>query len=166
MAVTASSVEIVSGAYALVVYISRRMRTRDAEEIMPHLWSPTPEDLAAHSVHGGASWVALKDGQPVAAWGVQERLPQVWTVWMYATDDWPAVALSATRHIKSVVREHMISRGAVRADCWSMDGHDEAHRWLEVLGARREASLEDYGRNRQTYHCYSWTKTRLENGEF
>jgi hypothetical protein len=86
---------------------------------------------------------------------------------MFATDRWPDVALSVTRHIRRVMMPEMIDAGANRADCWSMDGHDVAHRWLEVLGARREATLDDYGPTRKKYHCYSWTRTRLErDGSF
>ena len=59
----------------------------------------------------------------------------------------------------------MIDAGAVRADCWAMEGHDVAHRWLELLGAVREASLEDYGVGRKVFHCYSWTKSRLEKDD-
>ena len=81
---------------------------------------------------------------------------------MFATDSWMDVGGSGTRHIVKVLRPAVIDSGAVRLDCWSMEGHDVAHRWLEMLGAVREASLEDYGSNRKTYFNYSWTLTRLE----
>jgi hypothetical protein len=86
---------------------------------------------------------------------------------MFATDLWPAVALSVTRNIRREMMPAMIDSGAVRADCWSMEGHHAAHRWLEVLGAVREATVEDYGPSRKPYHCYSWTRSRLErDGDF
>ena len=157
------SVSLVPAIYADVVYIARRMRKRDAEEIFPLTWSGRPEDLAVASVAGGISTVALSGDVPVAAWGAIEGRPCFWNVWMFATDRWPEVALSVTRHINREMMPAMINAGAVRADCWSMEGHDDAHRWLELLGAVREASLEDYGANRKVYHCYSWTKSRLED---
>ena len=159
---TAVLVEIEDAQYATVVYIARHMRTLDAEEIYPHMWSPTPENLAMMSCRSNLKYVALKDGKPVAAWGASERLPDVWQCWMFATDDWMRVALAVTRHINKVVRPAVIEAGATRLDCWSMEGHDVAHRWLEMLGAVREASLEDYSSERKTYHCYSWTRSRLE----
>lgn len=155
-------VSLVPAIYADVVFIARRMRKLDAEEIFPLTWTGKPEDLAASCVAGGISTVALSGDVPVAAWGAREGRPYFWNVWMFATDRWPEVALSVTRHINREMMPAMIDAGAVRADCWSMEGHDVAHRWLELLGAVREASLEDYGAGRKVFHCYSWTKSRLE----
>ena len=155
-------VSLVPAIYADVVFIARRMRKLDAEEIFPLTWTGKPEDLAASCVAGGISTVALSGDVPVAAWGAREIRPCFWNVWMFATDRWPEVALSVTRHINREMMPAMIDAGAVRADCWSMEGHDVAHRWLELLGAVREASLEDYGAGRKVFHCYSWTKSRLE----
>tara|TARA_R110000824_G_scaffold329221_1_gene516033 strand:+ start:1069 stop:1656 length:588 start_codon:yes stop_codon:yes gene_type:complete len=145
------------------------MRRLDAEEILPLVWTGKPEDLAAASIYGGGySRVAFaNDGAPVAAWGANLTRPLWYSVWMFSTDRWPEVALTVTRSIKRELIPELIDAGAVRADCWSMHGHHVAHRWLECLGARREATLEDYGPSRKTYHCYSWTRTRLEReGEF
>ena len=155
-------VTLVRATYSDVVFIARHMRKRDAEEILPLTWTGEPEDLAAQSVVGGISTVALSGGAPVACWGAVEIRPCMWNVWMFATDRWAEVALSVTRQIKKEMIPWLISAGAVRADCWSMEGHDEAHRWLECLGARREATLEDYGTERKLYHCYSWTLSRME----
>lgn len=161
--------EIREAIYSDVVFIARRMRRLDAEEILPLVWTGKPEDLAAASIYGGGySRVAFADdGAPVAAWGANLTRPLWYSVWMFSTDRWPEVALTVTRNIKRELMYELIDAGGVRADCWSMDDHHVAHRWLECLGARREATLEDYGPSRKTYHCYSWTRTRLEReGEF
>lgn len=135
---------------------------------MPLIWSGKAEDLAAMScTAGGIATVALSGGCPVAAYGAFLSRPLMWTVWMFATDRWSEVALAVTKDIKRRMMPQMIDAGAVRCDCWSMEGHDVAHRWLESLGATREASIEDYGPSRKTYHCYSWTRSRLErDGDF
>jgi len=160
--------ELVPAVYGDVVFIARRMRALDAEEILPLIWSGRPEDLAAMSCSAGwFSTVALYDGKPVAAYGASLSRPQFYRVWMFATDDWPRVALTVTRDIRQRMMPAILETGAVRADCWSMAGHDVAHRWLEMLGAVREASLEDYGPTRRAFHCYSWTRSRLErDGDF
>ena len=80
---------------------------------------------------------------------------------MFATDDWPMVAMKVTRTILREWTPIIFESDAQRMDCWSMDGHDVAHRWLEVLGARREASLENYGATGKTFHCYSWTRDQI-----
>jgi len=156
-------VEVVRATYADTVFIARRMREMDAEEIFPLMWNGRPEDLAAGiCAAGGIANVSLSNGVPVAAWGACYIRPNVWSVWMFSTDRWPEVALTVTRNIRKEMMPSMIDSGAVRAECWSMEGHDVAHRWLGVLGAVRECSVEDYGSNRKTYFCYSWTRSRLE----
>lgn len=162
------SSDLIAACYGDIVYIARNMRDLDAEEIFPLTWTGKPEDLAAMSIAaGGISTVALSDGVPVAAYGAYLGRPKCWTVWMFATDRWSEVALPVTRDIKRNMMPAMLEGGAVRADCWSMDGHDIAHRWLECLGAIRECSVEDYGPTRKIFHCYSWTRSRFErDGDF
>lgn len=157
------TVELIEAAYADVVFIARRLRALDAEEIFPLLFNPTSEGLAASAVYNNVlKTVALKNGVPVCAFGAGEHYPRFYKVWMFSTDRWPEVALSVTRAIKNTTIPALVNMGAVRADCWSMEGHDVAHRWLNILGAVREASAEDYGQQRKTYYCYSWTRSRLE----
>jgi hypothetical protein len=158
--------KIVTATYADVVYVARRMRPKDAEEIFPLIWNPTPENLALYTIAaGGIGHVALWHGEPSAAFGAVELRPTQWTVWMFATWQWPNVASAATKFIRREIGPELQERGDTRADCWSMETHDSAHRWLEMLGATREASLKDYGPSRKTFHCYSWTRSQLENGE-
>ena len=158
-------VEIRPAAYADVVYIARRLRKADAEEIYPHLFNPTPENLAFMSVKNQFAYVAFADGEPVAAWGAGMKYPAVWQCWMFSTDRWMDVALSVTRFIKREFAPQIIATDAVRLDCWSADDHHVAHRWLEMLGFIREATVEDYAANRVTYHCYSITRSRLERDD-
>ena len=106
--------------------------------------------------------VALCGGVPVSAYGAAEIRPKFWTVWMFATDRWPDVALKVTRAIKKDLIPELERRGCNRAECWSSEDHHLAHRWLEVLGAIKECSAEDYGPEKNTYYCYSWTRSRLE----
>lgn len=159
-----AKVEIVPACYADLVHVVRNMRDLDKEEIWPLLWTQSPENFALGTLAaGGWRFIALSGGVPVAAWGATETKPAFWSVWMFATDRWPEVSLTVTRHIRNDMMRDLIASGANRADCWSMEGHDVAHRWLEALGARREATLEDYGSERKMYHCYSWTRSRLES---
>ncbi|MGB8274062.1 MAG: hypothetical protein WCF16_02200, partial [Alphaproteobacteria bacterium] len=45
---------------------------------------------------------------------------------------------------------------AHRAECRSIADHHEAHRWLERLGAVREAYLPDCGKNREPFVLFAW----------
>ena len=158
-----SSGNIIEARYADVVYVARNMRALDAEEIWPVTIARTPETLALGTVRGvGFKFVAGSGGVPVATWGASPTRPGVVSVWMFATDRWPEVALTVTRHIRKELMPALIDAGYVRAECWSHANHHVAHKWLEILGAIKEATVEDYGPNRVPYHCFSWTRSRLE----
>jgi hypothetical protein len=158
-----SLVSIIDARYADVVYVARNMRELDAEEIWPVTIAKTPETLALGVVSGGnLKFVAGFGAVPVATWGASPVRPGVVSVWMFATDQWPKVALAVTRHIKKELIPALIDAGCVRAECWTHSNHNIAHKWLEILGAVKEATVEDYGLNRVPYHCFSWTRSRLE----
>ena len=158
-----SSGNVIDARYADVVYVARNMRELDAEEIWPVTSARTPESLAFGIVHGANyKFVAGSGAAPVATWGASKLRPGVVSVWMFATDRWPEVALTVTRQIRKELMFTLIDAGYVRAECWTHSNHHVAHKWLEILGAVREATVEDYGPNRVPYHCYSWTRSRLE----
>ena len=48
--------------------------------------------------------------------------------------------------------------GAHRAECMSLASLADNHRWLEMLGARREATLRGFGKNGEDFHLYAWLK--------
>ena len=142
------------------------MRQSDAEEIWPATFAENAETLAAYTPKSDA-YVATQNTVPIAVWGASPLRPATVSVWMFATDHWPLVAKSVTAHIKRKLRHDLMDRDLVRAECWSHEDHVQAHRWLEVLGAVREATVEDYCANRAAYHCFSWTLTRLKKeGDF
>ena len=147
--------------YADAVYVARRLRKWDAKEIMPLLCGGA-EDLALRASSADYGRAALCDGQPVAVFGATELTPAVWQVFMFATDNWSKVALSVTRHIKKEMVPILYDAGANRAECRSHGEYKWAHRWLECLGARKEATFEEYGPERQTYVMYSWRRSFYE----
>ena len=138
--------------------VAQEMRACDRAEIFATRWDDCTESFAsdcAAAISLGAIAVG-DDGTPVAVVGAQEAWPGCWSVWMFAIDRWPEVALETTRFVQRRLIPALVRLGARRAECRSADGHHGAHRWLEYLGARREASHLDYGRNGETFHTYSW----------
>jgi hypothetical protein len=140
-----------------VAFVARTMRARDRAEIFATRWDDDPDAVAAETMAlariGGVAW---NNGAPIAVACAMPLWPGVWSIGLYATDAWPAVARAVTRWIKATTRD-FIAGGAHRAECRSLATHTTAHRWLERLGAVREAVLPDYGRNRETFYLYAWT---------
>lgn len=104
---------------------------------------------------------ATSDGTPAAVVAATEAYPGVYQVGMYATKDWPKVALGLTKWTLRVMRPALLQAGGHRMECRSIDSHDQAHRWLEMLGAVRECVLPDCGKDRETFFQYAW---RLSDG--
>src|SRR5690349_19657860 len=112
------------------------MRESDRREIFA---TRTPDDriLLAHQAADFSRFgavIATDAGTPVCALGAVGQWPGLWNVWMFATDDWPRIAIGATRYVRRVLIPNLVNAGAHRAECKSIEGHKPAHRWLELLG--------------------------------
>ncbi len=141
-----------------VLPVARRMREADRREIFATR-SPDDRDLLARQAAEFSRFgavLATDAGNPACALGAVEQWPGVWTVWMFATADWPKVALSATRYVRRVLIPALVAAGAHRAECKSLEDHREAHDWLRLLGAHAEAEHRDYGINRETFITFVW----------
>jgi hypothetical protein len=146
--------------YENVLHVAKNMREMDKEEIYATRWSDKPEDLARDAMLiPQMCWTAHKEDRPVAAFGAIPIHPGVWTVWMFATDEWPAVSLLVTRHIiKRMIptirrRDDSVFK---RAECRSHHLHHVAHRWLEYLGASKESTAYRYGKNGENFFVFAW----------
>ncbi|MEP3248041.1 MAG: hypothetical protein ABJN40_06020 [Sneathiella sp.] len=142
--------------YSDALFIAKNMREWDRKEIYASRWNDDPHELAAECLSiGGFSWIAY-DPEPIAIIGAVPLRPGVWNVFMFATDKFSKIAISLTKFAKNVMMPSLIAAGAHRGECQSMAGHDDAHNWLEFLGAKRESTSEGYGRGREDFHTYIW----------
>jgi hypothetical protein len=149
-----------------VGFVAARMRDEDRDEIFATRWNDDPAPIADEIMacaRFGA--VASRDREPVAVICAMPLWPGVWTVSMFATVKWPAVGGAVTRWARRELMPDVAASGAHRVECRSLATHVMSHRWLERLGARREALLVDYGRSREAFYIYAWTLTDLLMGE-
>lgn len=143
-----------------VLPVAANMREWDKREIYANRWDDDPEGVARDAVAMGQSvgWVAGLDDRPIAAFGCFQMWPGVWSMWLFATDDFRQIRFSMTKLIVRNIIPMLWEAGAHRLQCHSMDGHDDAQDWLKVIGARRESTCPGYGRNGEAFHCYVWEK--------
>lgn len=142
-----------------VAHVVDRMRDSDAAEIYNTRWTDSPHDLVQDTLlHHRFSWIAAHDGEPIAVVGAGPKHPNCWSVHMYATDDFHKLSVSLSKFIRRVMIPALYAAGAHRAECASSDDHTTAHRWLEWLGARREAEMRGYGKDGQSYFLYAWSR--------
>lgn len=142
-----------------VHHVAVNMRDWDKREIYATRFLDDPLEVASDCMAcPHFAWTAWGEKGPIAALGAVPMHPGVWTVWMFATDEFPAIGLHLTKFVKRGMIPALVKQNAHRAQCLSMAGHEEAHRWLRVLGARQEGSpLAGYGRNREDFLFFVWS---------
>lgn len=146
-----------------VTWVARNMRQADAAELFATRYDDDPDALAVDILTrwGPMWWVAgnAHTQRPVAVIGATERWPGMWQVGMFATDEFGQIGLGLTKWVAQrmipTIRETQF--GVRRAEAFSIEGHDVAHRWLEMLGAVRDpVPLDGYGKGGETFHRYVW----------
>lgn len=140
-----------------VCYITERMREWDRREIFALLWNDDPKAFAdAVCKLGSFAWVA-GDTEPIAVVGARAVWPGVWMPFMFATEAFPRISIGLTRFVRNNMIPALRETGAHRAHCYSLVGHDQAHRWLRLLGAQPEgAPVKGFGRNKEDFQVFVW----------
>lgn len=138
------------------LYVTANMRESDAREIFATRWSECRESLARDAAARAPwAWVA-GDREPIACIGIAPCWPGVAEAWMFATDRFRAIGFPLTRWVKRVMIPLVTDAGVRRVHCHSIEGHDDAHDWLEALGAMRESEKPMFGKGGETFYVYRW----------
>lgn len=142
-------------------HIIHNLRAQDREEAFCQKAYDDPARLTRELFFGagGMVWIAYSHNEPVAVVGALEIWPGVWSAWMLATDKFSKVGTLVTRFIRKRLIPTLNELGAHRCEARSLASHEEAHRWLESLGAVKEAELKRYGKNGQDFFVYRWDRT-------
>ena len=143
-----------------VAYVAARMRERDAEEFLAVSRAETKAELVAGLIdrYGEApdTFCAYLGETPVAVGAMVEHRPNVVTLMFFATDRLPEIGLALTKFITQRLFPRYRARGVHRIECASIDGYAEVHRWVELLGLKREAVMPKYGKGGETYIQFAW----------
>lgn len=148
---------------AHVRYVADRMRDKDVEEFLPLSFATNRAELADLMVEKyGASVYAycFSDGdEPVAVGAMVEARPNVITLMFFATDAFPKLALQIARFARQRLFPNYRAAGVHRIECVSIDGYEAAHRWIEILGLKREGGpMRGFGKGGETFHQFAWVK--------
>jgi hypothetical protein len=142
-----------------LLYVCRNLRADDAAEIFATRFTDSPDELAAEAFSrwGNFSYIAFADdGMPVASVGATPLWGGVWAGWMMATDRFGEVGKPLTKWMRKVMIPSVVEAGCHRAEARSSAAHATAHRWMEMLGAKRESVLRRYGREQQDFILFVW----------
>lgn len=127
-----------------VARVAFAMRAADAREIYATRWSSDPLQMVRElcAVVRAGAVAAANDGTPIAVVCAVHVAPRVLSVGMFATDRWPEIAVPLTGWCRKRFLPVLRATEAQRLECWSIDGHGQAHAWLERLGFKRELATK------------------------
>jgi hypothetical protein len=145
-------------------YVVRNLRDRDRREIFALRWDDD-EDSFVRDIVGvaGVLWNAwLFDNEPVALNGCTPIRPGVVNAGAFGTDKWRYAVRGISRETFRVI-PLLQHAGYHRGETYAMAANAEGRRWIEMMGARKEAYLHKFGRNREDFILYTW---RLDEDVF
>lgn len=138
------------------LYIARRLREVDSRECYCVMTVETPEQIAIDCM--GDTNVKLvccaADGEPVAMFGIN-FLGESGAGWLLATDRWNEVWIECTRAIKRIRNKLEAQTIVVMTAAF----HVESHKWLELIGFKRDKVFAGFGKNGEDFYLMSG-KTR------
>ena len=123
-----------------LAHLLANLRTRDREEMAA---LGVDDETAVHLLTRTAIFGAVFQwrGSPAAVMAFHRAGDRTVEVSMLATGAWPKVALSVIRWGLEFAKPQLLAMGFDRAQCLTMEGYDEAIRFLEFMGFRREGRI-------------------------
>lgn len=137
------------------------MRARDYDEFSALSDAPDraalAEMLADRYAGRDDTFCAYAGDDPVAVGAMVQGRPNVVTLMFFATDRLPEIGMALTKFITQRLFPAYRAQGVHRIECVSLEGYEEVHRWIEVLGLRREAGpFPGYGRGGEAFVQFAW----------
>lgn len=141
--------------------VAMAMRDRDYDEFSALSFADTREALADVLVDRYAEsrdvFCAYEGTEAVAVGAMVQGRPGVVTLMFFATDRLPEIGLALTKFITQRLFPAYRARGVHRIECVSLEGYEEVHRWIEVLGLRREAGpFRGFGKRGEAFVQFAW----------
>ena len=143
--------------------VALRMRQRDYDEISCLRWSDTREELANDLIHAFADFQNIytigRDDENIAIIAYVPLRKGVWSLGMFATDNFQKVGKFLTKRIIRDIIPSLSAAKAHRIEAQSISGYDEVHKWLKFLGLKEEAKLNGFGKNGEDFVQFSWVRS-------
>lgn len=148
--------KITAPEHASVFHIAQNLREIDRVEIFAIRNHDNPFMLTNEVMtRPEMSWVLWHDDVPAVLLGGVEMWRGVWSIHCFGTNDWHKLAIPLTRFVKKVMLPLLFNKfDAHRLEADSIANHSQAHRWMEMCGARREGVKAKRGRGGEDYFTY------------
>ena len=150
-----------------IKYVALNMRERDYDEIVCLGWCENREELAeslalGYSQEENVYCVGTDEDGPIAIICYLPQRKGVWSLGLFATDDFLKVGAFLTKRIIRDIIPSLDQANAHRVEAHSIDGYEEVHNWLRFLGLDEETTIHGMGRNGEDFKVFSYVRTMEE----
>lgn len=136
------------------------MRADDRREIECQYVEISGYELT-HRCLAGDAWVAVIEGEPVAAFGVQPIAASTLQIWAFGTDDMKRAVPAMSRFIMGPCLMRWIEDGFTRVEARSIADHETAHRWMGSLGGV-PSPCKAFGKNGEDFVMFAWAPLTMD----
>lgn len=152
-----------------ILAVALAMRARDYDEFSALSFTDSREALAevlaGRYADRDDTFCAYAGDDPVAVGAMVQSRPGVVTLMFFATDRLNEIGLALTKFITQRLFPAYRASGTHRIECVSLEGYDEVHRWIEVLGLRREAGpFHGFGKGGEAFVQFAWVADASPTG--
>lgn len=137
-------------------FVAWRMRDIDRREISSTMKLLAPDEFAKNFTNICKFGFVVVGVNPIAVFGINEVWPGRFEAMMFATNDWPHVALSAAREIKRVLIPKIKAAGLKLGFCFVEATNKQALRWAKYLGFSEQTEIAAWGKNDENVKLMIW----------
>jgi len=147
---------VVQPTYEHLSYLVEHMRELDRRELgaTGANFETLPGMILRYRVFAFAA--VESDGTPVAAWGMMQQRPGVGAGWAFGTNRWRRAVPAMMDNITNWVLPFLIDTGFHRVEAAALAYRADVRKFLELIGAKPEAVLQQWGRNGEDFIEYRW----------
>ena len=150
--------------------VAYNARERDFQELSSVAWVDGRERVAKditsrymifrqlHPEKTSLQAACDRSGKAFAIFGWVRLRPSTASLVLFATPDFTHFRKGFLRASKAMWRTVLADNDILRVDCQTLEGYQEIHSWLELLGLRREATMPKFGKQGETFVTFAWTR--------
>lgn len=151
-----------------IYHVALHMRDRDFEEIECVSWVSGREELASsiaenYLEHENVYACGTQEDGAIAILSYLPLRPGVWSVGMFATNDFKKVGKFLTRCIIKDIIPSLNNSNFHRVEAHSICGYEDIHNWLNFIGLKEECEIKGFGRNGENFKTFAFVKPKNMN---
>lgn len=149
---------IVKASWPDILEVCLNLREDDFLEVMATRWTNDPYDFAADIARApGGKFAVIHNEKPVCILGVATSTPGVGQGWLVGTTEIGLAGVEVAKAAKKIIST-LFENDVHRIQAYSASFHTQAHKWLELIGFKKESVMKSFGKDGTDFYCYAITK--------